>query len=137
VTDFGGEAKTIHRSDCVWSHAVSKSFSGTWVRGGELVHNPSVMGVEGGGVTGRTDTDYFYFNCPKCQGILQWHVTGFAIGRSYLAAKRELDIPMEHIELEIHCRACHLSGTIKINNDNWQGGRHNEKEPEKGGDAAK
>jgi hypothetical protein len=116
---FSTPTKILHEAKCAWSHAPTKSFNGVFCRGQEEVFNPR---VDDGGVTGETDTDYFYFLCPGCKEVLQWHLIGFAMGPSRIPLKKEMCIPHQHLEVEIYCRKCKLAGIIKINNDCWQGG---------------
>ena len=119
--DLGEGRVTLYKSKEVWTHPPSKSFGGMYCRGvSQIVRNPGVMD---GGVRGKTDTDYFYFLCPKCRGVLQWHLLHFFVGPSDYPEKRERGIKEEHLRVEIRCAHCKLVGYIKINNDCWQDGK--------------
>lgn len=109
------------------SDAVSKSFGGMYVKGEKMVTNPF---VENGGLTGRTDTDYFYFNCPGCKGVLQWLLREVKESESRYDHKIKKDIPATHLRIELWCDECQMGGTVKIDNDCWQGGRLTDSGPE-------
>ena len=100
-----------------FSKALTKSFGATHHRG----RNP---GIQDGGLAGSTDTDYFYFLCPKCRGVVQWHLLFFVSGPSHHKEKEEKNRPAEHLQFELWCSACKLGGKVKMNNDCWQGGHH-------------
>jgi len=80
--------------------------------------------VMDGKLTGTTDTDYFYFLCPLCGGILR-----------ILDYEFQKDGPVEYarslrrnakrdftIAFEIYCEVCDFHDIVKVSNTGWQGG---------------
>jgi len=113
----GDHALRFEAKKFYFSQAPTRQFGADHMRGRKIVRNPSVMD---GGVMGTTDTDYFYFLCPKCDGVLQWQVLCLVEGMSRVPGRTA---PHQHIQLEIWCRDCRLGGTIKLDNNCWQGGQ--------------
>ncbi len=79
------------------------------------------FGVERGGLTGSTDTDYFYFLCPKCGEVLQHNVLElWEYPPPYPNTKQS---PCQHIVLEAWCQKCSSRYKFKVSNLGWQGGK--------------
>jgi predicted RNA-binding Zn-ribbon protein involved in translation (DUF1610 family) len=83
--------------------------------------------VEEGRLMGATDTDYFYFFCPKC---------GDSQIMQILDYKVVCDGPVEYakderpgakrdfiIAFQLRCSKCRLTDFVKVANIGWQGGR--------------
>lgn len=68
--------------------------------------------VTEGRLTGKTDTDYFYFFCPDCKEIMQAEFERFTDNNKVL-----------HIGLR--CSNCNLNELCKIptGDAGWQGGK--------------
>jgi predicted nucleic-acid-binding Zn-ribbon protein len=87
--------------------------------------------VAGGKLQGATDTDYFYFFCPKCPNryimrILDYEVRHERPDNPYneqfqLKAKRGFVLAFK-----LHCEKCGHTDFVKISNVGWQGGTHDE-----------
>ncbi len=82
--------------------------------------------VTGGRLTGRTDTDHFYFFCPKCPGERILQIPDFAVVRDdspdlYVemrpGAKRDFTVVFK-----LYCPRCKLKDFVKVSNTDWQGG---------------
>jgi ribosomal protein S27AE len=82
--------------------------------------------VQAGSLTGATDTDYFYFFCPRCgpTHILQLLDFGTVIDRPAErypeirpGAKRDFTLAFQ-----VRCDRCGLTDFFKISNWRWQGG---------------
>jgi len=80
-----------------------------------------------GKLTGATDTDWFYFFCPRCpdKQILQ------LLDRHVI-----IDGPVEHMKeqrpkakrdfrivFQLYCPSCNLEDFVKVSNLGWQGGK--------------
>ena len=83
--------------------------------------------VEEGKLRGATDTDFFYFLCPTCDGDRMLQVRDL---------KTLADGPVKYapdvrpgarrdfiIAFELYCPECRLTDFTKIGNIGWQGGR--------------
>lgn len=85
--------------------------------------------VTNGRLTGSTDTDYFYFFCPKCPDkhimrVLDYGVRADEAENPYNSeftkkAKRGFTLAFE-----LYCEKCKLKDFVKISNTGWQGGTH-------------
>jgi len=69
--------------------------------------------IMNGKLTGKTDTDYFYFKCPTCGEIMQI--------KDVLTNKHKSGAIKVHFKL--FCRECRLTDFVKISNQGWQGGK--------------
>jgi len=82
--------------------------------------------VMDGKLVGATDTDYFYFFCPKCGGSQMLQILDYEI---------VFDEPVEYapeirpkakrdfkIAFELHCVECRFHDFVKISNIGWQAG---------------
>ena len=89
------------------------------------------VAVKGGKLQGATDTDYFYFFCPKCPGrqivrILEYGVHDQKDKNSY---NDELKMKAKGgftLVFKLHCEKCGHTDFVKISNMGWQGGTHSE-----------
>lgn len=84
--------------------------------------------VKNGKLTGTTDTDYFYFLCPKCNNggseIMRILDFGDVEGIEY-KYKELVPQPKKafQISFELYCDRCKTHTVVKISNSNgWQGG---------------
>lgn len=92
---------------------------------GKSYHGSSA--VADGGVTGKTDTDYFYFFCPNCEGeqilrLLDYDVHHSEPKNSY---DNEFKSKSSHgftLVFKVHCEQCNLTDFIKISNLGFQEG---------------
>ncbi len=87
--------------------------------------------AERGGLRGATDTDYFYFFCPKCperrvMRVLEYGGHDYKDTNRYNAnfkAKAKCGFTLV---FKLHCENCGLTDFVKISNMGWQGGRYDE-----------
>ncbi|MFC1967754.1 hypothetical protein ACFLV2_03875 [Chloroflexota bacterium] len=77
--------------------------------------------VERGCLTGSTDTDYFYFLCPKCGKILQHNV--LELWELPSNNPKVKNTPCQHVVYEVWCQSCKLGANVKVSNLGWQGGK--------------
>lgn len=86
--------------------------------------------VEEGRLTGSTDTDYFYFFCPKCGDTQILQVLDYGVVHD-----GPVDYAKEHrkkarrdftLAFELFCQRCELHNFVKISNTGWQGGKLSE-----------
>jgi hypothetical protein len=84
--------------------------------------------VADGRLVGTTDTDYFYFFCPRCQDrtimrVLDYasHIEETAGGTRYPEERprQERDFVLA---FKLYCPSCKLTDFVKIGNVGWQGG---------------
>jgi hypothetical protein len=83
--------------------------------------------VTEGKLTGGTDTDYFYFFCPECEGKQVLQILDFDVVRdgpveyapeNRPGAKRDFVIAFQ-----LRCHKCGLKDFVKVSNMGWQGGQ--------------
>jgi hypothetical protein len=87
--------------------------------------------VEGGKLRGATDTDYFYFFCPRCPDDQLLRILDFAVTRDEPDNRFNKELSPKavrtfYIVFKIHCQNCGLTDFVKISNDGWQSGKHTE-----------
>lgn len=87
--------------------------------------------VEGGRLKGATDTDYFYFFCPNCEGDEMLRILDFAVikdepGNPYDAETKSKSKRSFIIRFDLACEKCGLRDCTKVSNIGWQGGRYGE-----------
>lgn len=87
--------------------------------------------VERGRLRGATDTDYFYFFCPKCPDdqmlrILDYVVLNEEAYNEYNDLMSPKAAQAVTIAFELHCQQCGLTDFVKVSNIGWQGGAHSE-----------
>ena len=61
---------------------------------------------------GQTDTDYFYFLCPRCEQIMQ------AEPLKFIRIRKEDYV----LQIGLFCIACNLHELVKIGSAGWKGG---------------
>jgi hypothetical protein len=92
---------------------------------GKPYHGSSA--VSDGKLTGTTDTDYFYFFCPRCQDrhimrILDYaqHIEERSGGERYpdVRPKQARDFT---IAFKLYCPRCKLTDFVKVGDVGWQG----------------
>jgi len=117
ICDFGGRGICVYTNKRQFSEAPTYRYGAIFVRGRKVYQNPRHTG---GALVGCTDTDYFYFLCPKCGEVLQWNVREmWELPSSYPEVKKS---PNHHIELEVWCRKCRLGGRVALSSNCFQGG---------------
>ncbi len=83
--------------------------------------------VEDGKLTGKTDTDYFYFFCPKCEDTQIMQILDFRFLKKESAKykdKYRKKLKREFIiAFELYCHKCKLHDCVKVSNIGWQGGK--------------
>ncbi len=99
----------------------------TKFNGGKPYHGSAT--VDGGKLRGATDTDYFYFFCPKCEGeemlrILDYEVRHEEAGNPDNAELRPKAARGFVLAFKLHCQKCGMNDFVKISNLGWQGGQH-------------
>jgi hypothetical protein len=85
--------------------------------------------VEHGKLEGATDTDYFYFFCPKCPDrfimrLLDYEVRDQLGEHPYAEQTTKRAAKAFRIVLKLYCENCKLQDFVKIRNTGWQGGLH-------------
>ena len=95
---------------------------------GEPYHGDKVMGSK---LRGATDTDYFYFFCPQCEGdhvmrILDYgdHHPVHPNNRYNACFTRKAAVGFTLV-FQLHCEKCKLTDFVKISNEGWQTGHIN------------
>ncbi len=83
--------------------------------------------VERGKLTGGTDTDYFYFFCPKCGDTRILQILDYKVMADGPIEYAKDERPKARrdfiIAFELYCAQCHLHDFVKVGNTGWQGGR--------------
>lgn len=83
--------------------------------------------ISGGKLTGATDTDYFYFFCPKCGDSQILQVLDFTVATEgpvqYSKTERAKAKKDFTIAFELYCSNCKLHDFVKVSNTGWQGGK--------------
>jgi hypothetical protein len=83
--------------------------------------------VAGGKLVGTTDTDYFYFFCPKCPPRQVMRVLEHGLrhegpgGKSY-PDERPKQAADFVLAFKLYCPSCKLTDFVKVSNIGWQGG---------------
>lgn len=82
-----------------------------------------------GGLTGATDTDYFYFFCPKCPDkhimrILSYDIRVNEKGNTYNSELTKKAQNSFVIAFSLFCEKCKHEDVTKVSNIGWQGGTH-------------
>src|SRR5437867_2082475 len=85
--------------------------------------------VEGGRLKGATDTDYFYFFCPKCpenhiMRVLDYGLRHDEPDNPYNSDLRPKASRSFIVAFKLHCQKCGLTDFVKVSNLGWQGGKH-------------
>ena len=83
--------------------------------------------INDGKLTGLTDTDYFYFFCPKCGDTQILQVLDFGILRDGPVELYKKERPKAKrdftIAFELYCPECKLHDFVKVSNIGWAGGK--------------
>ena len=83
--------------------------------------------VMDGKLTGLTDTDYFYFFCPKCGDTQILQVLDFGILKDGPVERYKKERPKAKrdftIAFELYCPECKLHDFVKVSNIGWAGGK--------------
>ena len=83
--------------------------------------------VKGGNLRGTTDTDYFYFFCPKCDDTQILQILDYKVLEdgpvSYAKEHRPKAKRDFKLAFELWCPKCKLHDFIKLSNIGWQGGK--------------
>ena len=85
--------------------------------------------VMNGGLTGSTDTDYFYFFCPQCPDkyimrILEYEVRNETPDNPYNAEFKKKAKCGFTLVFKLYCENCEHTDFVKISNTGWQNGTH-------------
>ena len=92
---------------------------------GKAYHGSSA--VTDGKLQGATDTDYFYFFCPVCDGKqimrpLDYEVREEQAGNPYDDQLKSKAVKGFTLAFKLHCEKCNLTDFVKISNLGRQGG---------------
>jgi len=83
--------------------------------------------VSGGKLTGTTDTDYFYFFCPKCADTQMLQILNYIMTKDGPVEKYKEQRPKARrdflIAFELWCPTCELHDFVKLSNTGWVGGK--------------
>jgi len=83
--------------------------------------------VQKGKLRGSTDTDYFYFFCPKCGDDHVLQILDFDVVKDgpveYAKEQRPKAKRDFIIALQLFCPNCKLVDFVKVANVGWQGGQ--------------
>lgn len=79
--------------------------------------------VKRGKLTGTTDTDYFYFLCPRCDGggseVMRILDIGTSDDYKFMKDKGNPEIKTPfHFSFELFCDKCRLHTVVKLTNVN-------------------
>lgn len=81
----------------------------------------------GGKLVGSTDTDYFYFLCPRCGDSNMLRILDYYVvqeGPVEYAPDDRKDAKRDFIlQFPLKCDMCGFSDTVKISNTCYQGGK--------------
>jgi len=89
------------------------------------------IAVEDGKLQGATDTDYFYFFCPKCPDkrimrILDYETRNQEDENPYNTEFKKKAKKGFTLALQLYCEKCKHMDFVKISNMGWQEGTHTE-----------
>ena len=90
--------------------------------------------VSKGRLKGTTDTDYFYFFCPQCDGRQIMRVLDYGVhgdekpGGTDYPDERPKQARDFTLAFKLYCPRCALTDFVKIGNTGWQGGQFREPE---------
>ena len=92
---------------------------------GKAYHGSSA--VTNGKLQGGTDTDYFYFFCPVCEGKqimrpLDYEVRQEQPDNPYNDQLKSKAVKGFTLAFKLHCEKCNLTDFVKVSNLGWQGG---------------
>jgi hypothetical protein len=91
-----------------------------------MAHHGS-SAVKDGKLQGATDTDYFYFFCPACEGkqimrLLDYEVRQDTSENQYNEGLKSKAVKGFTIAFKLYCEKCNLSDFVKVSNLGWQCG---------------
>ena len=92
---------------------------------GKPYHGEKVMN---GRLRGSTDTDYFYFYCPDCEGAQIMRILDFGEHRPTSPDNKYNDCFEQKAEIgftlvfKLYCEQCNLTDFVKISNEGLQAG---------------
>jgi hypothetical protein len=82
--------------------------------------------ISEGKLTGTTDTDYFYFFCPRCGDRRVMRVLDYDVRHDGPVRAYPEEQPRQArdftLAFKLYCSACELTDFVKISNTGWQGG---------------
>ena len=91
--------------------------------------------VQNGKLRGATDTDYFYFFCPKCKGDKVLRLLDYRDYEKKDKNPHDDDKTIKSksargftFQFKLYCENCKFSDTVKISNLGLQGGNLSTKE---------
>ncbi len=87
--------------------------------------------IMNGGLKGSTDTDYFYFFCPKCTDqeimrVLDYEIRAEQPKKPYNAELSPKAAKGFTLAFKVYCQKCEHTDFVKISNMGWQGGKYSE-----------
>ena len=92
---------------------------------GKPYHGEKVMN---GRLRGSTNTDYFYFYCPDCEGEQIMRILDFGEHRPTSPDNKYNDCFEQKAEIgftlvfKLYCEQCNLTDFVKISNEGLQAG---------------
>lgn len=82
--------------------------------------------ISNGKLNDTTDTDYFYFFCPKCENTQIMQILDFGMMTEgpveYAKVDRHRVKKDFTIAFELYCQKCKMHDFVKISNTGWQSG---------------
>lgn len=92
---------------------------------GKPYHGSSA--ITNGKLQGSTDTDYFYFFCPNCDGkqimrLLDYEIRQEQLENPYNGKLKSKAVRGFTVAFKLHCEKCKLTDFVKVSNLGWQGG---------------
>ena len=93
--------------------------------GGKPYHGSE--NISKGKLKGETDTDYFYFYCPRCEGTQVMRLLDYTVHEEksvnpYDERMKSKAAKGFTIAFKIHCEKCGITDFVKLSNLGWQGG---------------
>ncbi len=87
--------------------------------------------VMNGGLKGSTDTNYFYFFCPKCPDQEIMRVLDYEVRAEHPENPYNTELSPKAskgftLAFKVYCQKCKHTDFVKISNMGWQGGKHSE-----------
>lgn len=83
--------------------------------------------IKEGKLRGSTDTDYFYFFCPKCKGsqvlrLLNYRIIQEQPRNEYDEGLRSKSAKGFTLQFKLYCESCGLTDFVKLSNFGRQSG---------------
>ena len=84
--------------------------------------------VQDGKLVGTTDTDYFYFFCPKCPPctilrLLDYDMRAEQPDNPYNSDLKSKAVRSFTFAIKLQCESCGFKDFVKLSNLGWQGGQ--------------